>query len=120
MPERIDAPSIIEAAGEPPKIIREYLGRVATGDPRISIAHMTSPGGWSEPAQRPEFDEYTVVLRGMLVIEHEGGRIEIAAGQAAHTAPREWVRYSTPGTEGADYIAVCLPAFAPDIVHRDE
>jgi len=120
VPELIAQPMIIEAAGHPPKTIREHIGRVATGEDRISVAHMTSPGGWAEPGQRPEFDEFTVVLRGAIVIEYEGGQLDVAAGQAAHTKAGEWVRYSTPGPEGADYIAVCLPAFAPDIVHRDD
>jgi mannose-6-phosphate isomerase-like protein (cupin superfamily) len=120
MPELIEGPSIIEAAGEPPKTIREYIGAVRTADTRLSVAHMTSPSGWAEPGQRPDFDEFTVVLRGVLVIEHEAGRLEVAAGQAAHTKAGEWARYSTPGPEGADYIAVCLPAFSPDMVHRDE
>jgi mannose-6-phosphate isomerase-like protein (cupin superfamily) len=119
MPERIDGPTIIDAAGEPPKTIREYVGRVTTGESRLSVAHMTSPSGWAEPGQRPEFDEFTAVLRGALLVEHENGRLEIAAGQAVHTKAGEWVRYSTPGPEGADYIAVCLPAFSPDNVHRD-
>ncbi len=119
MPELIDAPSIIEAAGEPPKTIREYIGRVASGEARVSIAHMTSPSGWAEPGQRPEFDEFTVVLQGMVVVESEAGRLEVTAGQAVHTKAGEWVRFSSPGPDGADYIAVCVPAFAPDIVHRD-
>jgi mannose-6-phosphate isomerase-like protein (cupin superfamily) len=119
MPELIVAPTIIEAAGEPPKTIREHFGAVTTRDPRLSIAHMTSPSGWAEPGQRPDFDEFTVVMRGVLVVEHEGGQLEAAAGQAVHTKAGEWVRYSTPGSEGADYIAVCLPAFTPDAVHRD-
>jgi mannose-6-phosphate isomerase-like protein (cupin superfamily) len=120
VPELIAAPMIIEAAGEPPKTIREHIGRVTTGESRLSVAHMTSPSGWAEPGQRPEFDEFTVVLRGALVVDYEGGRLDVAAGQAVHTKSGEWVRYSTPGPEGADYIAVCLPAFAPDTVHRDD
>jgi mannose-6-phosphate isomerase-like protein (cupin superfamily) len=119
VPELIDAPTIIAAAGEPPKTIREHIGHVNTAEPRISVAHMTSPSGWAEPGQRPEFDEFTVVLRGAVVVEHEGGQFEAGAGQAVHTRAGEWVRYSSPGPEGADYIAICLPAFAPDIVHRD-
>src|SRR5690349_21583670 len=119
MPELIEAPTLIEAAGTPPKTIREYVGQVTTREPRLSVAHMTSPAGWAEPGQRPEFDEFTVVLRGVLVVEHEGGQLEVSAGQAMHCRPGEWVRYSTPGPDGADYIAVCLPAFAPDAVHRD-
>jgi mannose-6-phosphate isomerase-like protein (cupin superfamily) len=120
MPELIEQPTVVEAAGKPPKTIREHVGVVNTGEPRLSVAHMTSPRGWAEPGQRPEFDEFTLVLRGMLVVEHDGGRLEVVAGQAVHTRPGEWVRYSTPGPEGADYIAVCLPAFAPDTVHRDD
>ena len=120
MPQLIEAPTFVEAAGTPPKTIREYVGQVTTGEPRLSVAHMTSPSGWAEPGQRPEFDEFTVVLRGLLVVEHEAGRLEVHAGQAVHTTAGEWVRYSTPGPDGADYIAVCLPAFAPDTVHRDD
>jgi mannose-6-phosphate isomerase-like protein (cupin superfamily) len=120
MPERIDGPTIIAAAGEPPKTIREYVGHVTTGESRLSVAHMTSPSGWAEPGQRPQFDEFTMVLRGELLVEHEGGRLEVAAGQALHARAGEWVRYSTPGPEGADYIAVCLPAFSPENVRRDE
>lgn len=120
MPELIAAPTMVEAAGTPPKTIREYVGRVNSGEDRLSVAHMTSPSGWVEPGQRPEFDEFTVVLRGTLVVEHEDGRFEVAAGQAVHTRAGEWVRYSTPGADGADYVAVCLPAFGPGIVHRDE
>jgi len=119
MPKFIEKPTIVEAAGNIPKTIREYVGRVNTGDTALSVAHMTSPGGWEEPGQRPDFDEYTVVLRGVLTVEHEGGVHEVAAGQGIHTAAGEWVRYSTKGDEGADYIAVCLPGFAPDTVHRD-
>jgi len=119
MPELIAAPTRITAAGNKPKLIDEYVGRVTTGAHNISIAHMRSPAGWVEPGQRPEFDEYTVVLRGMLKVEHENGAIEVMAGQAIHTLAGEWIRYSTPGTDGAEYIAVCLPAFAPATVHRD-
>jgi mannose-6-phosphate isomerase-like protein (cupin superfamily) len=120
MPELIEAPTLIEAAGTPPKTIREYVGHVTTGESRLSVAHMTSPSGWAEPGQRPDFDEFTIVLRGLLLVEYDGGRLEVPAGQAVHTKPGEWVRYSTPGPDGADYIAVCLPAFAPDAVHRDD
>lgn len=119
MPELIESPTLIEAAGTPPKTIREYVGHVRTGEPRLSVAHMTSPSGWVEPGQRPAFDEFTLVLRGALVVDHAGGRLEVSAGQALHTRAGEWVRYSTPGPDGADYIAVCLPAFSPDSVHRD-
>ena len=118
MPELIEAPSRVEAAGTKPKLIDEYVGRVNTGESRVSVAHMRSPAGWVEPGQRPEFDEYTVVLSGRIVVEHEGGSLEVAAGQAVLTRAGEWIRYSTP--DGAEYIAVCLPAFAPDTVHRDD
>ena len=117
MPELIDSPTLVEAAGTPPKQIREVAGRVNTGESRVSVAHMTSPPGWSEPWQRPEFDEWTYVLTGSVVVEHDEGSFEVGAGQAVHARPGERVRYSTPG--GADYIAVCLPAFAPETVHRD-
>lgn len=120
MPRLISAPSRVTAAGTPPKTIDEYVGRVNSGDNAVSVAHMRSPSGWSEPGQRPDFDEYTLVLRGSLVVEHDGGKIEVAAGQAVHTAAGEWVRYSSPGPDGAEYVAVCLPAFAPDTVNRDE
>jgi mannose-6-phosphate isomerase-like protein (cupin superfamily) len=108
------------AADEPPKLIDEYAGQVNTGDPRLSIAHMRSPSGWAEPGQRPEFDEYTIVLHGALVVEYEGGQMTVQAGQGVHAGPGEWVRYSTPGADGAEYIAVCLPAFTPGTVHRDD
>lgn len=118
MPERIAEPTVVESAGTLPKTIEEYVGRVNTGDARVSIARMRSPQGWEEPAQTPEFDEYTLVLEGLLVVEHEGGRIEIRAGEAVHASAGEWVRYSTPAPGGAEYVAVCLPAFSPDTVHR--
>ncbi|MGE5288866.1 MAG: cupin domain-containing protein [Micromonosporaceae bacterium] len=120
MPELIGKPTRVEAAGEPPKLIDEYVGRVNTGEARLSIAHMRSPSGWAEPGQHPEFDEFTIVLRGALVVEFEGGSLTVEAGQGVHARPGEWVRYSTPGAEGAEYLAVCLPAFAPGIVHRDQ
>src|SRR5262245_10601511 len=119
MPEFINSPTRITAAGEPPKLIEEYVGRVNTNESRVSIAHMHSPSGWSEPGQRPEFDEFTLVLQGVLLVEHESGRMEVHPGQAVHTRSGEWVRYSTPGDAGAEYVAVCLPAFAPTTVHRD-
>lgn len=119
MPELIDKPSRVTAAGEPPKTIDEYVGRVNTGESDVSIAHMRSPAGWAEPGQCPEFGEYTLVLRGMLLVEHQGGALEVHAGQAVRTRPGEWVRYSSPGPEGAEYVAVCLPAFSPGTVHRD-
>lgn len=119
MPTLIAAPTRIAAAGTKPKLIDEYVGRVNTGTAGVSIAHMRSPAGWEEPGQRPEFDEFTVVLRGMLRVEFEGGAMDVHAGQAVHTRAAEWVRYSTPLDDGAEYIAVCLPAFSPDTVHRD-
>ena len=119
MPALIQSPTRIEAAGNKPKLIDEYIGRVNAGEDRLSVAHMRSPGGWVEPGQRPEFDEFTVVLRGVLRVEHEGGALDVKAGQAVSTKAGEWVRYSTPGDEGAEYIAVCLPAFSPAAVHRD-
>jgi mannose-6-phosphate isomerase-like protein (cupin superfamily) len=119
MPRLITAPSIVEAAGSKPKRIEEYAGRVATGRSEISVARMISPEGWEEPGQRPEFEEITVVLRGMLRVEHEGGALEVRAGQAVIARPGEWVRYSTPEPGGAEYVAVCLPAFSPGTVHRD-
>jgi quercetin dioxygenase-like cupin family protein len=117
MPELIESPTLVEAAGEPPKRIAEHVGSVNTRDARVSIARMTSPPGWSEPWQQPEFDEWTVVLAGSVLVEYDGGRFEAGSGQAVHARPGERVRYSTP--DGADYIAVCLPAFAPQSVHRD-
>jgi ethanolamine utilization protein EutQ (cupin superfamily) len=118
MPQLIETPSRVEAAGTKPKLIDEYAGRVNTDDERVSVAHMRSPAGWVEPGQRPDFDEYTVVLSGGLHVEHEGGEMDVAPGQAIFVKGGEWVRYSTP--EGAEYIAVCLPAFSPDTVHRDD
>ncbi len=119
MPRLIESSTQVAAAGTPPKIIEELVGRVNTGDDAVSIAHMRSPSGWLEPGQRPEFDEFTYVLRGQLLIEHETGELVVPAGAAVHTRSGEWVRYSSPGPEGAEYIAVCLPAFGPDLAHRD-
>ena len=119
MPTLIAGPSVIRAAGNKPKEIREFAGRVNTRHDGVSVAHMRSPEGWREPGQRPEFEEITVVLRGMLRVEHEGGSLEVRAGQGIVTRPGEWVRYSTPEPDGAEYVAVCLPAFSPDTVHRD-
>jgi mannose-6-phosphate isomerase-like protein (cupin superfamily) len=119
MPRLIDKPAVIEAAGNKPKRIEEYAGRVRSGHANASVARMVSPEGWEEPGQRPEFEEITVVLRGMLRVEHAGGVIEVRAGQAVVVAPGEWVRYSSPEAGGAEYVAVCLPAFSPDTVHRD-
>ena len=120
MPTHVPEPTRVEAAGTPPKLIDEYVGRVNTETSAASVAHMRSPSGWSEPGQRPEFDEFTLVLRGALHVEHEGGSVEVEAGQAVIAHAGEWVRYSTPGADGAEYVAVCLPAFSPDTVHRDE
>lgn len=120
MPLLIHEPTIVEAAGTKPKLIREYVGRVNTGTEPVSVAHMKSPPGWTEPGQRPEFDEVTLVLSGLLRVEHEGGVLDVVAGQAVLTRAGEWVRYSTPAEEGADYVAVCVPAFSPATVHRDE
>ena len=120
MPELIDGPSRVQAAGTKPKLIDEFVGRVNTGEPRVSVARMRSPEGWVEPGQRPEFDEWTVVLDGALHIEHEGGALDVRADQAVLVRAGEWVRYSTPDPDGARYVAVCLPAFAPDTVHRDD
>jgi len=119
MPTLIAAPTVVPAAGEPPKRIEEYAGRVNSGHANVSVARMVSPSGWVEPGQRPAFEEITVVLRGMLRVEHEGGVIEVRAGQAIVTHPGEWVRYSSPGPEGAEYVAVCVPAFSPQTVNRD-
>lgn len=120
MPRLIPSPTIITAAGNKPKRIEEYAGRVNSGHEGVSVARMVSPSGWVEPGQRPEFEEITVVLRGMLRVESEGGSIDVRAGQAIVTAAGEWVRYSTPEPEGAEYVAVCLPAFSPTTVHRDQ
>lgn len=119
MPTLIASPSRVTAAGNKPKLIDEYVGRVNSGTAALSVAHMRSPGGWVEPGQRPDFDEFTVVLRGTLRVEHEGGSLDVTAGQAVVAHKGEWVRYSTPGDDGAEYIAVCLPAFSMDTVHRD-
>jgi mannose-6-phosphate isomerase-like protein (cupin superfamily) len=118
MPELIESPVRVEAAGEPPKLIDEFAGRASGGEERLSVARMRSPAGWSEPGQRPEFDEYTVVLNGALRVESDDGVLEVRAGQAVLARAGQWVRYSTP--EGAEYIAVCVPAFSPETVHRDE
>ena len=120
MPTLIAAPTRVEAAGNKPKLIDEYVGRLNTATPEVSVAHMRSPGGWVEPGQSPEFDEFTVVLRGMLRVEHRGGVMDVHAGQGVIAHRGEWIRYSTAHDSGAEYIAVCLPAFAPATVHRDE
>ena len=119
MAKFIVKPTVIPAAGEPPKIIEEFFGRVNSQSAAVSIAKMTSPCGWKEPGQTPEFDEYTVVLRGELHVETRGAIRRVRAGQAILVSAGEWVRYSTPGEEGAEYIAVCLPAFSPESVHRE-
>jgi mannose-6-phosphate isomerase-like protein (cupin superfamily) len=121
MPTLIEFPTRIEAPGTKPKVIREYVGRVNSATPAVSIAHMKSPSGWAEPGQCPEFDEYTVVLSGTLTVASRNGQtLAVHAGQAVIAHRSEWVQYSTPGPDGAEYIAVCLPAFSPDSVHRDE
>ena len=119
MPQLIERPMQITAAGSKPKIILEYVGRVNSKTEALSLAHMRSPSGWEEPGQTPEFDEYTLVLRGMLRVRHAGGSMDVAAGQAVVARRGEWIQYSTPGPEGAEYIAICLPAFSPETVHRD-
>jgi ethanolamine utilization protein EutQ len=119
MPTLIDKPTRVQAAGNKPKLIDEYIGRVNSATSAASVAHMRSPGGWQEPGQTPEFDEFTIVLRGMLRVEHGNGIIDVRAGQAVIAHSGEWVRYGTPEPEGAEYIAVCLPAFSMDSVHRD-
>jgi mannose-6-phosphate isomerase-like protein (cupin superfamily) len=119
MPRLITQPTRINAHGEPPKVIEEYIGRASSGTSEISMARMISPSGWSEPPQTPEFAEFTVVLRGMLRVESHEGVYEVTAGQAIVVEPGQWVRYSTPGDDGAEYLAVCLPAFSPDTVHRE-
>ena len=120
MPTLISQPTRITAAGNKPKLIDEYIGRVNSKDSAVSVAHMRSPQGWVEPGQKPEFDEFTIVLRGMLRVRSAAGELDVSAGQAVVTHAGEWVQYSTPNAEGAEYIAVCLPAFAPATVHRDE
>ncbi len=120
MVQLIQQSTRIQAAGNKPKLIDEFVGLVNSKTSQISVARMQSPSGWQEPGQTPEFDEYTVVLRGILRVETRTGVIEVSAGQAIITTRGEWIRYSTPGPEGAEYIAICLPAFSPAIVHRDQ
>ena len=115
----IDQPAVVEAAGNKPKKIEEFIGRVRSGHESLSVARMDSPQGWVEPGQRPEFEEITLVLDGMVRVEHKGGVTDVRAGQTIISEPGEWVRYSSPGPGGARYVAICLPAFSPDIVHRD-
>jgi quercetin dioxygenase-like cupin family protein len=119
MPTLISQPTRVEAAGNKPKLIDEYIGRVNSGTSQVSVAHMRSPEGWVEPGQTPDFEEYTLVLKGTLRVEHTGGSTDVQAGQAVIAHPGEWVRYSTPEPGGAEYIAICAPAFAMDSVHRD-
>jgi mannose-6-phosphate isomerase-like protein (cupin superfamily) len=119
MPKLISEPKRIAAAGNKPKLIDEYIGRVNSRHEQVSVAHMRSPSGWVEPGQTPEFDEYTIVLKGMLQVKHRTGALEVHAGQAVVAHRGEWVQYSTPGPDGAEYIAVCIPAFSPDTVKRD-
>jgi len=119
MAQHIVAPSIVKAAGNKPKIIEEFIGLVNSQSPDISIARMKSPGGWTEPGQQPEFSEYTLVLRGTLRVETKNTSYDVLAGQAIIVEPHEWVKYSTPETDGAEYISVCLPAFSPSTVHRN-
>jgi hypothetical protein len=118
MPTLIEQPTRVTAAGNKPKLIDEFVGRVNTGESRVSVAVMNSPAGWEEPGQRPKFDEWTLVLEGRIDVEHEAGTLRVSAGQAVWTRGDEWVRYRTP--EGARYVAICLPAFSPDTVHRDD
>jgi ethanolamine utilization protein EutQ len=120
VPTHIAAATRIEAAGNKPKLIDEYVGRVNSSTAEASVAHMRSPGGWQEPGQAPEFDEFTLVLKGILRVEHRDGTIDVRAGEAVIAHKGEWIRYSTPEPVGAEYIAVCVPAFSPDTVHRDE
>ena len=120
MPRLIEKPTVVQAAGNKPKQIQEFVGRVNSGHDAVSVARMVSPGGWVEPGQRPDFDEMTIVLKGMVRVEHEGGVIDVRAGQAVVTTAGEWIRYGSPEADGAEYIAVCLPAFSPATVHRDQ
>jgi len=120
MPVLLTQPTRVTAVGNKPKLIDEYVGRVNSKTEGVSVAHMRSPQGWEEPGQTPEFDEFTVVLKGMLRVKHKGGVMDVAAGQAVIALRGEWIQYSTPGDGGAEYIAVCLPAFSPNTVHRDQ
>jgi len=119
MPILVTHPSYVQAAGNKPKVIEEFVGRIRTGDKQISIARMRSPAGWVEPGQTPEFDEYTLVLRGTLRVTSREEMLDVVTGQAVIVPAGEWVQYSTPNADGADYVAICLPAFSPDTVHRD-
>jgi quercetin dioxygenase-like cupin family protein len=119
MPKLIAHPVVVSAAGNKPKVIEEFVGRPSTDTSSLSVARMRSPAGWEEPGQRPDFQEITVVLKGRLRVEYEGGHLFVEPGQAVITFPGEWVRYSTPDPEGAEYVAICVPAFSPETVHRD-
>jgi quercetin dioxygenase-like cupin family protein len=119
MPRLIKNPVVVHAAGNKPKLIEEFVGRPSTNSSNVSVARMRSPSGWEEPGQRPDFQEVTLVLKGALRVEHEAGEFLVQAGEAVITLPGEWVRYSTPGPDGAEYVAICFPAFSPDSVHRD-
>jgi len=116
----IPSPTVVQAAGNKPKLIREYVGRVNSDTAGLSLAHMQSPGGWIEPGQTPEFDEYTLVLKGLVRLVSRSGSLDVSAGQAVLVPAGEWVQYTTPESDGAEYISVCLPAFSPDLVHRDQ
>ena len=120
MPTLVATPTRIEAAGNKPKLIDEFIGRVNSRQEGLSIAHMCSPAGWVEPGQTPEFEEYTIVLKGLLRVEYTGGHLDVKAGQAVIAHAGEWVQYSTPGADGAEYLAICTPAFSPTLVHRDD
>ncbi|HZV13164.1 MAG TPA: cupin [Candidatus Kapabacteria bacterium] len=120
MPTFIQNPTRIEAAGNKPKLIDEFIGRINSGNSEVSVARMQSPSGWVEPGQTPEFEEFTIVLRGMLRVAHKGGALDVRAGQAVIAHAGEWVQYSTPEPDGAEYVAICLPAFSMETVHRDE
>ena len=119
MPQLVATPVVLQAVGNKPKVIEEFVGRPSTGSVAVSVARMRSPGGWEEPGQRPDFEEITLVLRGTLRVDFEGGHLMAGPGQAIVAAAGEWVRYSTPEPEGAEYVAICLPAFAPELAHRD-
>jgi ethanolamine utilization protein EutQ len=119
-PTLVTQPSVVEAAGNKPKIIREFIGRVNSATQALSIAQMQSPGGWLEPGQTPDFDEYTLVLKGTVRVTHRDGHLDVQAGQTVLAHKGEWVQYSTPDAEGAEYVSVCVPAFSPDLVHRDD
>jgi mannose-6-phosphate isomerase-like protein (cupin superfamily) len=119
MPTLISNPTVIQSAGNKPKLIEEYIGRVNSKTEMTSVAKMKSPGGWVEPGQTPEFDEFTVVLKGLLRVTSKSGTLDVCAGQAVIAHRGEWVQYSTPEADGAEYVAICIPAFSPDTVHRD-